>query len=155
MKWKSVMAGVIGSMMGAMFGGCSAFQTMPEGKLLKLEYRRSTMRSERQYEVKLTTEANGDVMLRAKKEPYGPLLQKKLTAEEVDGFVRIITEEKMYKYKEMYKPIFRVLDGYMWHFSAVFEQGKIYSSGDNATPSGEGLEKICEYAASLVCDSIP
>ena len=152
MKRNCIMASIVGALMG-LLTGCGMSQRMPEGKLLSLEYTRSAMRGY-EYQVSVTTEANGDVLIRAMKENYGPLIEKKLTDEELAGFVRIIKEEKMYKYKEKYRPMFKVLDGYMWHFTAQFEEGSIDSGGSNARPSGEGLERIKAYAITLVSDSI-
>ena len=147
MKKFCIMASIVGAL--GVLTGCSMFQKMPEGKLVSLEYTRSAMRGN-EYEVSLTTEANGDVVLRAMKENYGELIEKKLTEEEVAGFVSIIKEEKMYKYKEKYRPLLKVLDGYMWHFNARFEQGSIDSGGSNASPGGEGLNRIKAYAISIV-----
>ena len=147
MKRFSIMASIVGVL--SVLTGCSMFQKMPEGKLVSLEYTRSAMRGN-EYEVSLTTEANGDVVLRAMKENYGELIEKKLTEEEVAGFVSIIKEEKMYKYKEKYRPLLKVLDGYMWHFNARFEHGSIDSGGSNANPGGEGLNRIKAYAISIV-----
>ena len=143
------MASIVGVLMG-MLTGCGVSHQMPEGKLVSLEYTRSGSRAGTQYEARVVTEANGDVVLQAMKENYGPLIEKKLTAEELAGFVKIIEEEQMYKYKEHYRPLLKVLDGYMWHFSAKFEQGTIYSEGSNARPKDDGLERIREYAISLV-----
>ena len=145
------MASIVGVLMG-MLTGCGASHQMPEGKLVSLEYSRSGMRSNHEYQVNVNTEPNGDVVLRAMKEDYGPLFEKKLTAEEVAGFVRIIEEEKMYQYKERYTPFLKVLDGYQWRFTADFEQGHLYSSGSNARPKGNGLDRIREYSISLLDD---
>ena len=149
MSKTAIMASMVGVLMGVLTG-CGIRQQMPEGKLVSLEYRRSTMRADPQYQVNVETSANGDVVLRAMKEDNGPFFEKKLTAEEVAGFVKIIEEEKMYQYKESYRPLLKVLDGYMWNFSAVFEQGKIYSGGSNARPKDDGLDRIRAYSISLL-----
>ena len=146
------MASLVGMLMG-LLTGCGIRQQMPEGKLVSLEYSRTSMRSNHDYLVNVTTEPNGDVVLRAMKENYGPLFEKKLTAEEVAGFVKIIEEEKMYQYKESYTPVFKVLDGYQWYFSADFEQGHLYSHGSNARPKDNGLDRIREYSISLLDDT--
>ena len=134
--------------------GCS-LQRMPEGKLKSLEYRVSASMAGSQFEAYVTSEENGAVVLRGMREQYGPLFERTLSANEVDGFVQIIREEKMYQYKEHYKPFFKVLDGYMWHFSAHFEQGEIYSTGSNARPKGDGLERIEKYVAKLLENAQP
>lgn len=134
--------------------GCGS-QRMPEGKLKSLEYTVTASMAGSQFEAHVTTEENGVVVLRGMKEHYGPLFERTLTADEVDGFVQIIRDEKMYKYKERYRPFFKVLDGYMWTFSAKFEQGRIYSSGSNAHPRGDGLERIEKYVGKLLENALP
>ncbi len=57
----------------------------------------------------------------------------------------IIEEEQMYKYKPYYdfESEFRVLDGYKWSFSAVFEGNqRISSGGNNNSPNDNGLNRI-------------
>lgn len=152
MNRKIIMASIVGLLMG-MLTGCGIGKQMPEGKLMSLEYTRTASRAGVQYEVVMTTEPNGDVVLRAMKEEYGPLYEKKLTKDEVAGFVRIIEEEKMYQYKEDYQPLFKVLDGTSWHFEARFEQGKIYTRGYHAWPKGDGLQRIKDYSISLLDDA--
>ena len=51
-------------------------------------------------------------------------------------------------------PVFEVLDGYMWHFEATFSEGaRVYSSGSNARPGGDGLNRVREYLTELVADA--
>lgn len=152
MNRKIIMASIVGLLMG-MLTGCGIGKQMPEGKLMSLEYTRTASRAGVQYEVVMTTEPNGDVVLRAMKEEYGPLYEKKLTKEEIAGFVKIMEEEGMYKYKERYKPLLKVLDGTSWHFEARFEQGEIYSGGYHAWPKGDGLQRIKDYSISLLDDA--
>ena len=147
-----IMASIVGVLMG-MLTGCGIGKQMPKGKLLSMEYTRSGSMSGYQYETRVTTEDNGDVVLRAMKEEYGPLYEKKLTKEEIAGFVKIMEEEGMYKYKERYKPLLKVLDGTSWHFEARFEQGEIYSGGYHAWPNGNGLQRIKDYSISLLDDA--
>lgn len=57
----------------------------------------------------------------------------------------IIEQEKMLDYSSSYElpPEMRPLDGYMWSFSARLADGRsVSSSGHNAGPGGEGLDKI-------------
>lgn len=143
------MASLIGLMLGTLMS-CGIHQRMPEGKLLSLEYTRSGTMAGYKYETHVTTEPNGDVVLRAMKENYGPLYEKKLTAEEVAGFVKLIEEEKMYNYKEKYRPVFEVLDGDTWYLDIRFEQGTIKSGGYHSWPKGDGLSRIREYSISLL-----
>ena len=67
----------------------------------------------------------------------------------------IIEEEKMYAYKERYRPPMEVLDGESWGFSARFADGSsIYTSGSNAWPEGNGLGRIQSYMIELVQDGV-
>jgi hypothetical protein len=60
----------------------------------------------------------------------------------------------MYKYKEHYTPRMEVLDGEGWHFAAKFSDGtRIYSSGSNAWPRGNGLGRIQGYLLKLIADA--
>ena len=87
--------------------------------------------------------SSGTFVVRAMREAYGPLYEKKIDAAVIQKFRQIIEEEKMYKYKESYRPMMEVLDGWGWSFSAKFSDGiKIYSHGSNASPKGNGLERI-------------
>jgi len=57
----------------------------------------------------------------------------------------IIEEEQMYKYKTYYDfdSESRILDGYKWSFSAVFEGNqRISSGGSNSSPEDNGLNRI-------------
>jgi hypothetical protein len=97
---------------------------------------------------------NGTFVVIAMKESYGDLYQKKIGKEELEKLKQIIVEEKMMKYKEHYRPVFEVLDGYMWHFEATFSEGaRVYSSGSNARPGGDGLKRVREYLTELVADA--
>ena len=116
---------MIGTMMSLLCCGTKA----PEGQLVLLEYTKSG------------TMAGYEYFGRVEKQPNGT-------------FVQIIVEEKMMKYKEHYRPVFEVLDGYMWHFEATFSEGaRVYSSGSNARPGGDGLNRVREYLTELVADA--
>ena len=70
-------------------------------------------------------------------------------------FRQIIEEEKMYKYKESYRPKLEVLDGWGWSFNAKFSDGSsIYSHGSNATPRGDGLARIQGLMHELIEDGV-
>ncbi|MBR3456349.1 MAG: hypothetical protein IKH26_13640 [Bacteroidaceae bacterium] len=120
--------------------------TMPQGKLISLDYNYGGMRMEQ----------FSDFSLQRKKDGTGALLKFRHYKGEVkyevsdtllDAAKRIIEEEKMYEYAVSYalKSINgeRILDGYSWHFYALFEnKDAINSSGSNASPGGEGLHRI-------------
>ncbi len=122
--------------------GCGA-QKMPEGDIIYLEYTESGTMRGYQYEGRVERDSTGAFVLTAMKENYGPLFQKQIGKEEMKRLRQIVQEEKMYNYKEHYRPRLQVLDGYGWHFEAKFSEGdKIYSSGSNARPGGNGLGRI-------------
>lgn len=131
--------------------GCGS-QPMPEGRLLEMELTKTGTMAGNMYELRVERQSSGVVVLRGMKENYGPLYEKTLTESDVEGFVQIIRDEKMYRYKERYLPPVKVLDGYMWSFRAVFEGGGIYSRGSNAKPRGDGLKRLRELAEKLLQD---
>jgi hypothetical protein len=93
-------------------------------------------------------------MLTAMKMNYGPFYQKKIGKEEMNKFKKIILDEKMYKYKEHYRPFFDIKDGHSWRFSAKFSDGStIHSTGENSKPNGNGLSKIQGYLYDLIADA--
>lgn len=132
--------------------GCGAPE--PTGELLNVEYTHSGTMAGYIYEGRVKQDPDGNYVLTAMKENYGPLFQKQISKEAVDSFKLIIIEEKMYKYKEHYTPRMEVLDGEGWHFAAKFSDGtRIYSSGSNAWPRGNGLGRIQGYLLKLIADA--
>ena len=130
--------GLLFCLVGGLFSvlGC-AMKKMPEGELVR--------------EGCVEQDSTGAFVLRAMKETYGPLFEKRLDAETMNRFRQIIEEEKMYKYKERYTPMMQVLDGWGWSFSAKFSDGSVISShGENAGPRGDGLKRIRSYMQELV-----
>ena len=96
-----------------------------------------------------------DFVLKAMKENYGPMFEKRITAEDMAHFRKIIEDEKMYKYKESYRPMMEVLDGWGWSFHAKFSDGSwIDSHGSNARPNGNGLGRIEGYMNQLIQDGV-
>jgi len=134
--------------------GCEV-KRMPEGDLVRVELTRSGTMAGYEYEGRVTQDSTGAFVLRAMKESYGPLFEKKLDMEVMKRFRQIIEEEKMYKYKESYLPRMEVLDGWGWSFKAKFSDGSsIYSHGSNASPSGDGLAKINGLMNELIEDGV-
>lgn len=132
--------------------GCGVHE--PQGELQSVEYTHSGTMAGYIYEGRVKLDSNGNFVLTAMKENYGPLFQKQISKEAVDSFKQIIIEEKMYKYKEHYTPRMEVLDGEGWHFAAKFSDGtRIYSSGSNAWPRGNGLGRIQGYLLKLIADA--
>lgn len=142
--------------LGSLFSliGCSV-KKMPEGELLSVEFARSGMRAGNEYEGRVEKDSSGVITLTAMKEPYGPLFEKRLSAKDLQKFRQIIEENKMYKYKDSYRPMVRVLDGWSWSFTAVFSDGtSISSHGSNAGPSDDGLQEIRELMQELIKDGV-
>jgi hypothetical protein len=128
---------------------------MPEAELVSVELTRSGTMAGYQYEGHAEADSTGGFVLRAMKEQYGPLYEKRIGKEEMDKFRQIIEEEKMYKYKDSYTPMMRVLDGWRWHFEANFTDGtRLSSHGENASPRGEGLERIRTLMDDLIRDGV-
>ncbi|MCR4994117.1 MAG: hypothetical protein K6A32_01855 [Bacteroidales bacterium] len=129
---------------------------MPKGELIGLEYTRNNTGSEDVYKGIIEQDSAGTFVLKAMKEEYGPLFVKVLQAQDLEKFRQIIKEEKMYRYKESYSPLVHVYDGWSWSFVARFSDGtKIYSYGSNASPRGEGLQRICSSMKEMVRDVAP
>jgi len=107
------------------------------------------------YEGRVTQDSTGAFVLRAMKENFGDLYEKRIDAEAMNRFRQIIEEEKMYKYKESYTPWLKILDGWGWSFTAAFSNGtEIKSYGSNAHPRGNGLERIRGYMDELIIDGV-
>lgn len=132
--------------------GCGVHE--PQGELLSVEYTHSGTMAGYIYEGRVKQNPDGRYVLTAMKENYGPLYRKQISKEAVDSFKQIIIDEKMYKYKEHYRPSMEVLDGEGWHFAAKFSDGtRLYSSGSNAWPRGNGLGRIQGYLQKLIADA--
>ena len=140
------------SMLGLL--GC-ATKKMPEGELVRVELTRSGTMAGYEYEGRIEKDYTGAYVLRAMKETYGPMFEKRLDAETMRMFRQIIEEEKMYKYKDVYTPVMHVLDGWSWSFSAAFSDGTVISShGSNAAPRDNGLSRIRDFMEELIQDGI-
>jgi len=140
MKRSGLFICIISGLLGAL--GCAP-KKMPEGDLLSVEYTRSGTMAGYEYEGRLKQDSTGGFVLHAMRETYGPLYEKKLDDVVVRKFRQIIEEEKMYKYKEVYRPTMEVLDGWGWSFHATFSDGSVISShGSNASPRDNGLHRI-------------
>lgn len=148
--------GLFFCLIGGLFGmlGC-ALKKMPEGDLVSVEYSRNGTMARAEFEGRVERDSTGAFVLTAMKEHYGPLFEKKVDAEVMGHFRQIIEDEKMYQYKESYRPMLEVLDGWSWTFRARFSDGSsIYSCGSNARPKGNGLDRICGYMQELVQNGV-
>jgi hypothetical protein len=136
--------------------------TMPKGKLLGLEYNFSGMRIEQFSDFNLQRKEKGHKAT-MKFRHYNKEVEYEVSDTLLDAAKRIIEEEKMYEYGVSYSWEVpngeRILDGYYWHFYALFEnKDTISSTGSNASPSGEGLHRInalLSTAAKQCIDNAP
>jgi len=141
-------------MIGALLSLLSCSMKGPEGDLVSLEFVSNGTRFGTEFEGHVVAGSNGTFTLTAMKMNYGPLFRKKIGKEEMATFKKIILDEKMYKYKEHYRPLFQVKDGHSWRFSAKFSDGStIHSTGENSKPGGNGLSKIQDYLSDLIADA--
>ena len=141
-------------MIGALLSLLSCSMKGPEGDLVSLEFVSNGTRFGTECEGHVVAGSNGTFTLTAMKMNYGPLFRKKIGKEEMATFKKIILDEKMYKYKEHYRPLFQVKDGHSWRFSAKFSDGStIHSTGENSKPGGNGLSKIQGYLSDLIADA--
>lgn len=124
-------------------------RTMPEGRLTEYSYIVQGMMS------------RPLVSLNIKESPEGCILTcsterdtcehtVKVGREVLENVRSLISEHKMYKYKEAYKSRFQILDGETWSFYAHFSDGPVLrSGGSNAWPANAGLFAIEDYLLSL------
>ena len=152
MKQKGLFFCLIGSLLGAL--SCTA-KKIPEGDLVYIEYSRHSTMAQPEYEGCVEQDSTGAYVLIAMQDTYGPKFRTQLDAEELQAFRQIIEEEKMYNYKEVYRPMMQVLDGWHWEFKAKFSDGSsIYSHGSNASPKGEGLARIRNLMTELAKEGV-
>lgn len=127
------------------------FSRMPKGELISVEYHVSGTAAGYQYYYLVERQKDGTVVLKAMKEEYGEIIEKKVDAKVLSHIRDIIKSHKMYKYKERYLPYFDVRDGYMWGFYAKFSDGESISSrGSNAWPKDDGLGAIRAYITEVL-----
>ena len=148
--------GFVALMIGSLFSLFSCVsKKMPEGDLVSVEFTRIGTMARPEFEGHVNKDSTGAFVLKAMKETCGPLFEKKLDAGPMKKFRQIIEEEKMYRYKEAYRPMMEVLDGWSWSFEARFSDGsKIYSHGFNAGPRDNGLSRIRGYMHELIQDGV-
>ena len=132
--------------------GCST-KSMPDSELIGLRYVSSGTMARPEFEGSVKMDSTGVFVLKAMKENYGPMFEKQITTEDMKHFRQIIEDEKMYKYKESYRPRMQVMDGWGWTFWAKFADGSVIEShGSNARPDGNGLGKVHGYMERLIQD---
>ncbi len=141
-------------MIGAMLSLLSCGTKAPKGELVGLKYTTVGTMAGYQYEGRIEQRSDTTFILTAMKMNYGTLYQKRIGMAEMARLKKIIIEEKMYKYKRRYRPIFTVKDGHSWYFYAEFSDGmRIYSNGENATPGGNGLIRVLNALNQMIEDA--
>ena len=152
MKRKGWLLCLFGGLLGLL--GCAQKQ-MPAGDLVSVEYTQSGTMAGFSFFGSVEQDSTGSFVAWAMKESYGPLFKKQVGPEAMRSLRRIIEEEGMYAYREVYRPSAEVLDGWGWSFSAKFSDGSVISShGSNASPKGNGLVRINNYLTDLIEDGI-
>ena len=129
-KYMIMRRGLLFCLVGGLFSvlGC-AMKKMPEGELVRVEFSRHGTMARAEFEGCVEQDSTGAFVLRAMKETYGPLFEKRLDAE--------------------------TMDGWGWSFSARFSDGSVISShGENARPRDDGLKRIRSYMQELVQDGV-
>lgn len=120
-----------------------------EGPVTNLNYSESGMRYRFEYTYK---QAEDGTCTLSRKEGWG---DKEGPAHQIPSSVgedlwKIVKKHGMLAYKSSYTPSGRILDGKMWHLDAQFAKGDyLYTGGENAWPSGDGLEALREYLDNL------
>ena len=156
MQMMKIMKTCLLSGIMAMLVGCSPKKVMPAGELVSVELTKSGTMAGYIYEGHVDRQENGEVVLKAMRENYGPLVTKTVDAEALKRIRDIIERNRMYAYKEDYRPSVQVYDGYSWHFYAEFDDGSCISScGYNAGPKDDGLGEIRAYITELIGDTMP
>ena len=124
-------------------------RTMPEGRLTEYSYIVQGMMSRPLVELNIKESPEGCILTYSTSRDTCEHTVK--AGREVLDKVRfLISEHKMYKFKEVYKTRFQILDGETWSYSAHFSDGSVLRScGSNAWPSSPGLSAVKEYLLSL------
>lgn len=149
---KNLFSCMLGGLLA--FCGCSP-KSMPNSDLVGIRYVSSGTMARPEFEGSVRMDSAGVYVLKAMKENYGPMFEKQITAEDMKHFREIIEAEKMYKYKEAYRPRMQVMDGWGWTFWAKFADGSVIEShGSNARPDGDGLGKVHGYMEHLIQNGV-
>ena len=134
--------------------GCST-KSMPDSELIGLRYVSSGTMARPEFEGSVKMDSAGVFVLKAMKENYGPMFETQITTDDMKYLRQIIEDEKMYKYKDSYRPRMQVMDGWGWSFWAKFADGSVLEShGSNARPDGNGLGKVHGYMEQLIQDGV-
>ena len=128
-------------------------RTMPQGRLIGVEYRYGGMMME------MVSNFN----LSRREEParlsfyfYNQEVSYEVSDTLFDAARRIIEEEKMYAYAPDYSLELNemILDGFHWSFTAAFEDERIHSSGSHVWPEGKGLNRLSTLLRDAAMDCL-
>lgn len=130
--------------------GCRAAEKV-EGRVISLEYRVQGMASCPQTYIKMDVSDN---VLRLAYSQYSNEIQVFRAPENLPEKIdEIVKRYRLHRLKERYQPVFEILDGYSWHLNIRYENGHIYSGGNNAWPSKkqrEGLDQLVSLLEETV-----
>ena len=150
MRQKKLFSCMLGGLLALC--GCNP-KSMPDSDLIGLRYVSSSTMARPEFEGSVKMDSTGVFVLKAMKENYGPMFETQITTDDMKHFRQIIEDEKMYKYKDSYRPRMQVMDGWGWTFWAKFADGSVIEShGSNARPDGNGLGKVHGYMERLIQD---
>ena len=137
--------------------------TMPQGKLLRVEYAYHGMRMAEFSDFDLKRSADKGNSEFSFRHHSSDVSVNGVADSLFSAAYRIIEEERMYEYRSSYRlpPEIEqgMLDGFSWSFDAYFENGEhISSGGRHVMPDGKGLNKIERLlydAAEAVTNATP
>lgn len=137
---------IITLIMSFLHKGKAADTVEPQGPVTYLSYSESGMRHRFEYTYR---QAEDGTCTLSRKEGWNDNLQPRtftVNPSVGDKLWKLVKKHEMYKYKSSYTPSMRILDGKSWHLEAAFTKGdKLYTGGENAWPSGDGIEDLEKY----------
>lgn len=135
--------------------GCG--QEKPEGALTSYEYRESRMKVSPSEYYRVDRQ-EGIVRLAYSFEGDNEITVIRIDEDILAQIQDIVSGHRLWRLKDSYTPVARILDGYMWHVDIRYEGSSITSGGSNARPSGrlrEGIESINALLRSLADNHSP
>ena len=102
MKSKGLFLCLLSGVLGLI--GCAP-KKMPEGDLIRVEYTRSGTMAGYEFEGRVEQDSAGSFVIRAMKESYGALYEKKVSPEVLQHFRQIITDI----FRDADDPVFQIL----------------------------------------------
>ncbi|GEM_PF-975116 len=130
----------------------------PYGNAVSYEYSHKSTAAYPISYYKITKLEDGTVQLAYSSNNENDIHLIKISEEALSKIKQVVQEYKLHKLANSYKPILKILDGYMWHIYIHFEQGYISSHGSNAYPKTKhrnGIKAINTYLDSLIRQQTP